>query len=106
MPRVGNGIWSNWTNIIFPKDQFIRIVNQNDFTPHLPPEISGFEHSGSEVWISNFTHTYSCLSSKLETNECSNSINFSWDIRKHGEAWGQIIGHKSCYKNILFLQQS
>lgn len=104
MPRVGNAVWANWTDSLIPKNQFLRVVNENDLTPHLPPDFSGFQHSGLEIWISNSSHTYNCSSTGMESIECSNSISLNWNIAKHGLAWGRIIGHRSCYSHILILQ--
>jgi hypothetical protein len=100
MPRVGNKEFANWTQTLFPT-QYLRIVNQNDLTPHLPPLISQFEHAGREFWIQNNEgETIECFETEqensLESSECSNQVSF-WDITKHGYAWKYPIGHRSCF---------
>ena len=105
MPRVGNQDWAKWIDSVIPPNQFLRIVNQNDLTPHLPPKFSGFQHSGLEIWIRNSIHTFYCPSSIQENSECSNTISFGWNIAKHGKAWGFVIGHKSCYSSKILTVQ-
>ena len=97
MPRVGNVAFANWTQSLFPT-QHIRIVNQNDMTPHLPPVFVGFQHSGNETWIADDSgDTLDCRVTSGESAECGNAIKFGWDVSKHGYAWDQKIGHRSCY---------
>ncbi|ORY38536.1 alpha/beta-hydrolase [Rhizoclosmatium globosum] len=51
-PRVGNPTFAAWVNS-FHFTRSIRVTNQNDWTPHLPPHFSGFKHFTEEWWIVN-----------------------------------------------------
>ena len=78
-------------------------MNQNDLTPHLPPFAAEFEHSGREIFIMDSEGaTVECLTDVEqdgnESKECSNSYAFH-SIKRHGTAWNERIGYKSCFKN-------
>ncbi|KAJ3193580.1 hypothetical protein HK101_004591 [Irineochytrium annulatum] len=51
-PRVGNGIWADWVDSL-TFDHMLRVVNQDDLTPHLPPSFAGFRHCPDEIWIAD-----------------------------------------------------
>ena len=97
MPRIGNSAFSTWAKGLL-KDKMIRIINQNDLTPHLPLKFAGFLNFGLEIWIKNSIGvTIECpVEITGESDECSNSKSI-YDISKHGHGWNNsIIGHKSC----------
>ncbi|KAJ3412662.1 hypothetical protein HDV05_000412 [Chytridiales sp. JEL 0842] len=51
-PRIGNTIFASWVNTL-PLGLKIRLVNQDDLTPHLPPAFADFLHNKVEMWIAN-----------------------------------------------------
>ncbi|KAJ3092588.1 hypothetical protein HK102_005357 [Quaeritorhiza haematococci] len=115
-PRVGNSIWANWV-ASKPFKRSWRIVNQNDFTPHLPPALSGFQHHPAEVWIADGDgDTYYCGDhpqdgkgisvdmdgehdvphTEEESPNCSNGVRGGYAIERHQWAWDVRVGHKAC----------
>ncbi|KAL2916229.1 hypothetical protein HK105_204320 [Polyrhizophydium stewartii] len=59
-PRTGNGVFAKWFAML-PLKAVWRIVNQNDLTPHLPPQFVGFAHHPTELWIADASgHTVVC----------------------------------------------
>lgn len=47
-PRVGNDGFADYFNTRIPNA--IRVVNNRDIVPALPPRLFGFMHEGTEVW--------------------------------------------------------
>jgi hypothetical protein len=94
-PRVGNPEFANWFNT-FPI-QVIRVVNQNDLTPHLPPRWAGFQHHEQEVYIKDEDGNtdYCIVSEEGESSECANS-NKAFSMMQHPFAWGVLVSHKAC----------
>ena len=99
-PRVGNAEFAQWAHQQFPNA--LRIVNQNDLCPHLPPVVANFAHSGTEIFIENDAgDTFKCLTTtELESPLCSNQYKMH-DISKHGYAWDYRCGIQSCKNYIL-----
>lgn len=93
-PRVGNSVWNSWVESFIARGmRYIRVTNMNDLVSHLPFSSWGFLHSGTEVWITS-GKTLVC---KSEESDCANSA-YWYTTSRHGEAWGMLVGGKSCDK--------
>jgi len=98
-PRVGNHVFSNYTNSIIPT--LWRVVNQEDIVPHVPPRDIGFHHVATEVWFpSNYT-TYVVCNDSGEDPKCSDSIPpTKLSINDHltylGYGWGGLQPPNAC----------
>ncbi|KAI8907963.1 Alpha/Beta hydrolase protein [Gorgonomyces haynaldii] len=94
-PRVGNQIFAEW----FAQQGFqsVRVTNQEDLTPHLPPLWMQFRHVPSEVWIADEDGTtFECEpDDDFESKDCANSKK-GYSISRHGEVWQIPLGIKSC----------
>ncbi|KAJ3097052.1 hypothetical protein HDU97_005311 [Phlyctochytrium planicorne] len=108
-PRVGNSIWADWVDSL-SFDLSMRVVNQDDFTPHLPPSFSGFKHCPDEIWIADDNGTTllcsddngdfadilsnGAFSRTLDENkDCANRVKWKYNISRHTWAWGlQLVG--------------
>ena len=95
-PRVGNTAFSAW----FASFGFdaLRIVNQQDLTPHLPPRWTGFMHTQREIWIQDEEGaTFECLGTDdaPESSECANSQR-AYSMMRHLEVWGIPLGFHAC----------
>jgi len=71
-PRVGNHVFSNYTDGIIPT--LWRVVNQRDIVPHLPPRDVGFHHVATEVWFPTNVTTYVICNDSGEDPKCSDSV--------------------------------
>jgi len=71
-PRVGNHVFSNYTNGIIPT--LWRVVNQQDIVPHLPPRDAGFHHVATEIWYPTNSTTYVICNDSGEDPKCSDSV--------------------------------
>jgi len=49
--RTGNDAFAKFVDSEFPEGTFYRVVNYNDFAPHMPPANFGYQHAGQEVWV-------------------------------------------------------
>jgi len=81
-PRVGNSVFVKYYSTYFhePLDT-IRIVNDSDVIPKLPPRFLGYRHSIQEAWIVSDEETRLCSSVFPEDPACSSSISYfqsSW----------------------------
>ncbi|KAJ3304834.1 hypothetical protein HDV03_002216 [Kappamyces sp. JEL0829] len=97
-PRVGNQIFSNWTDL-FPLD-FYRVVYENDLVPHLPPGFVGFQHVSQEVWVHE-QDLYTCSrpldKDRGECTDCANSVPY-YSIPAHQMLWDdKRIGIGACF---------
>jgi hypothetical protein len=97
MPRVGNPKFAEWVTQTFDS-QNVRVVNENDFVPRLPPRFVNFRHSGTEVWVKTGGKETLVCEANGESNACSMSIKFGWDLGKHSLAWGLPVGGQTCGK--------
>jgi predicted lipase len=92
-PRVGNEIFSKWTNS-FPFEYY-RLVYENDLVPHLPPAFFGFVHINTEIWIHD-EKTLKCPQEDgKESKECANSYHL-YSVSAHRLIWDQFIGVGAC----------
>ncbi|KAJ3226519.1 hypothetical protein HK099_004695 [Clydaea vesicula] len=97
-PRIGNYIFSKWINEQFSNlNNYFRIVNKNDATPHLPPSLFGFKHSGVEIWINLVNESYYCIpdDDMLESKLCSNTQH-GLSVATHKHCWDIDIGNSRC----------
>ncbi|KAI9347272.1 Alpha/Beta hydrolase protein [Obelidium mucronatum] len=119
-PRVGNSIFSTWINS-FNFTNSLRITNQDDWTPHLPPDFSGFKHFHKELWIANKEgDTIECWDDNGDEEwislidsfgilggdrrgdkrddgpSCADRLKWKYDARKHAWVWDQPIGFHVC----------
>ncbi|KAI8837530.1 Alpha/Beta hydrolase protein [Chytridium lagenaria] len=109
-PRVGNAKWAEWVDSL-SFDYSMRVVNQDDLTPHLPPSFAGFKHCPDEIWIADeigttllcsddngdFTTTPSPSFVSLEENkDCANRIKWRYNVSRHTWIWQMQVGHKAC----------
>ncbi|KAI8915081.1 Alpha/Beta hydrolase protein [Entophlyctis helioformis] len=97
-PRVGNTAFAAWMSS-HAFASVLRVVNQNDWTPHLPPLLSKFLHTPTEVWIADGDgRTLLCNvdDTDQESDECSNSLNGAFSVAKHNAVWGIRLGIKAC----------
>ncbi|KAH6571019.1 hypothetical protein BASA60_007449 [Batrachochytrium salamandrivorans] len=121
-PRTGNNHFAHWVaSINF--NMVLRVVNQNDLTPHLPPIFTGFSHHPTEIWIAGPNGpTFVCPAydgestvqnglpkislpwaddddeddTPVEGQGCANSLHFGLDITKHLYVWDVPIGVGAC----------
>ncbi|EGF77696.1 hypothetical protein BATDEDRAFT_91518 [Batrachochytrium dendrobatidis JAM81] len=118
-PRTGNFEFVQWVASVNFK-AILRVVNQNDVTPHLPPLFLGFFHHPTEIWVSNRDGTtYVCPATEdmtalknskskvvtkldeeddlpVESQDCANSLTFGLDVLKHIWIWDIPIGRHAC----------
>jgi hypothetical protein len=93
-PRVGNKEFSEWFDTF--QFNYLRVVNQLDLAPHLPPRWAGFLHVSLEVYIQNDEgDTVYCHVENNESTECANS-NKVFSSLQHPYAWDILIGHSAC----------
>lgn len=76
-PRVGNEGWANYYDLMVPES--IRVVNNRDVVPALPPRTFGFQHSATEVWEHRSKYIV-CAGN--EDPSCSDSV-VSYSPRDH-----------------------
>ncbi|RUS13440.1 A serine protease triad forms the catalytic Centre of A triacylglycerol lipase [Endogone sp. FLAS-F59071] len=70
-PRVGNPTFAQYaTELGFPT---VRLINQNDIYPVLPPRALGYEHEGTEYWIED-AQGNTVICPQLEDPTCSDSV--------------------------------
>lgn len=69
-PRVGNAVYAMWMNR--QSSTHLRVVNNRDKVPHIPPNVWGFIHHNREIFLDGPAMT-SCVSAELEDPTCSNS---------------------------------
>ncbi|KAJ9060191.1 hypothetical protein DSO57_1033499 [Entomophthora muscae] len=69
-PRVGNEAFANWMNR--QASTHLRVVNNRDKVPHVPPYTMGYAHHHREIFLVGKT-IKSCTSLELEDATCSNS---------------------------------
>ncbi|KAJ3220409.1 hypothetical protein HDU67_000076 [Dinochytrium kinnereticum] len=115
-PRVGNGKWAEWVDSL-SFDYSMRVVNQDDLTPHLPPSFAGFKHCPDEVWIADENGTTLLCSDDIgdfdsqklntpanryniieleENRDCANRIKWRYNVSRHAWVWQMQIGIKAC----------
>jgi len=73
-PRVGNSVFAQYitSNCV---EWNVRVVNQRDVVPHLPPRLLSFYHSPTEVWFEDDDKNYRvCSSGNGEDPNCSDSV--------------------------------
>ena len=78
-PRIGNDKFSELYDSLIP-DSF-RLVHERDLIPHLPPQMFGYIHGNTEVWLHK-NKTVICTHGP-EDPACSASIYFTLDIADH-----------------------
>ncbi|KAJ3201949.1 hypothetical protein HDU82_007719 [Entophlyctis luteolus] len=98
----------------------LRVTNQDDWTPHLPPLFSGFKHYHEELWITNeYGDTIECWDDGGDEKpglvpqdkdfngyvndddddgefSCKDRLNWKYDVRKHAFVWDIPIGPQAC----------
>jgi hypothetical protein len=68
-PRVGNSEFASWFGSV---TSHIRVVHYGDIVPHMPPQINGYLHSGTEIWYDKAMQTYKTCQG--DSSGCSNSL--------------------------------
>jgi predicted lipase len=69
-PRIGNDRFAESSKDI----THYRITHHDDIVPHVPEEVLGYRHAGSEIWFYDDTDNYKiCDVSSGEDPDCSNS---------------------------------
>ncbi|KAK0521223.1 hypothetical protein OC835_006953 [Tilletia horrida] len=103
-PRAGNPVFANLVDTLVQQTSgstsgsftYHHIINHDDLFPHLPPLVSGYEHSINEVWITQSnstptTPTYLCTT--RENVNCGNSQGLGLNMLDHpGPYWGIFAG--------------
>ncbi|KAI0244540.1 hypothetical protein L0F63_007313 [Massospora cicadina] len=93
-PRVGNVVFARWFNDL--SLTAYRVVNENDPIPHLPSQLLGYSHTGTEMYIKDGI-TFRCPpENNLENPKCSNDRIPQADSSAHLNAWGISLQKEAC----------
>jgi len=76
-PRIGNEVWTNYVNEKVPVDW--RVVNQEDYVPHILFTSVGYRHLATELWFQHDTVNYRRCDPSGEDPTCSDSLEFPWE---------------------------
>ena len=60
-----------------------RTVHYADVVPHLPPQILGFHHPGTEVWYQENNVDYQVCNGSGEDPACSDSLSLPDSVSDH-----------------------
>eukprot|EP01101_Sappina_pedata_P002491 TRINITY_DN12724_c0_g1_i1.p1 TRINITY_DN12724_c0_g1~~TRINITY_DN12724_c0_g1_i1.p1 ORF type:complete len:302 (-),score=73.51 TRINITY_DN12724_c0_g1_i1:78-857(-) len=98
-PRVGNRHFASYFKKL--SEDSVRVVNQKDIVPHLPPREFRYHHVLREYWFPHNTTVFeACSDFESEDPKCSDSVHVKeWSSADHTEYLGyqQTDGHKhSC----------
>jgi len=94
-PRIGNAKFAESASEI----RHFRITHAHDIVPHIPEELLGYRHTGTEVWNYDDTPSnYKVCDSGKEDDACSNSCSpiHCTSISDHLFYLGMAIGSASC----------
>ena len=94
-PRIGNAKFVESASAI----RHFRVTHADDMVPHIPEEVLGYRHTGTEVWNYDDTDTnYKVCDSLEEDDVCSNSCApiHCTSTSDHLFYLGMAIGSASC----------
>ncbi|KAI9290940.1 alpha/beta-hydrolase [Neoconidiobolus thromboides FSU 785] len=92
-PRIGDPDFARFVN----RHGFTigRFVNENDVVPHLPPEISDYNHHQRELWVNGY-NTKLCSANYLEDEDCSYQEWYRPSVQAHRRMWDISLGNGAC----------
>ncbi|KAJ9052289.1 hypothetical protein DSO57_1035718 [Entomophthora muscae] len=91
-PRIGNAYFANYVNSL--PLYIIRVVNENDLIPHLPPSSLDYVHHHTELYIGNGVPRL-CSRQASEDPSCSVS-RLDISIQAHNDFFGNSIRIEAC----------
>jgi predicted lipase len=110
-PRVGNSEFASWFGSV---TTHTRVIHYGDIVPHLPPQVNGYLHDGTEIWYDKAMQTYK--SCEGDSTGCSNSLaatslntgDHSMDIyitlKVGSSSWLQIFNNFASFMGSLEIQ--
>lgn len=94
-PRVGNLAFATWFNRL-PLSK-VRVVNGNDFVPHLPVQWREFYHTKNEMFIhEGISRLCPPTQHALEDLSCSRGQDVTTGYSSHFSAWGVRLEKEAC----------
>jgi hypothetical protein len=86
-PKVGNLEFASWINLVAKPDKNFRVTHYRDMVPHVPMDLQGFEHVGTDIAYNADSSEYqvcakTCYNYGMSPMDHMTYMGFNWDVAR------------------------
>jgi hypothetical protein len=86
-PKVGNKLFADWFNEVVKPVKNFRVTHYRDPVPHVPADLQGFQHVGTDIGYNADSTTYqvcatTCYSYGTSPSDHMTYMGYNWDVMR------------------------